>query len=205
MRFQRNKISKIVALAINFRGATGLTATITEPLVFLKSSNAITGNNAKIKLPFSEKTWGESELAAVIKKPSKNVPLNEAQDCILGYLPANDVSCDNIESWDHHLARSKSADGFCPLGDYIDTDYDPRNKIIRAYHNDVLLREGNTNSMIWPFPKIIHWLSQWMTLYPGDIVLSGAPPRVGEKLFLKPGDSFRVEIEGLKPLITYFV
>lgn len=196
--------TKVVALAINYKGATGHTDDMTEPLVFIKGSNTITGPNAKVKLPFKSNTWGESELAVVIRKTAKNIRFNEVSKYIFGFVPANDVSCDNVDNRDHHLARSKSADGFCPLGHYIDTSYEPENKTIRAYHNDILLRLGNTNDLVWDINKTISWLTSWMTLYPGDVVLTGTPSRVRDRLFLKGEDTYTVDIEGFPKLVTKF-
>jgi len=196
--------TKVIALAINYQGATGQTSDMSEPLVFLKSSNTVVDVNHAVELPFKSNTWGESELGVVIRKRVKKIVEAEVRDYILGYVPANDVSCDNVDSRDHHLARSKSADGFCPLGHYIDTDYDFRNKTILAYHNEILLRQGNTDAMIWNPEKIVAWLSNWMTLYPGDVVITGAPSRVRDRLFLHDGDTYTVAIEGFPKMVTTF-
>ena len=199
------KPTKIVALAINYQGATGQNISMSEPLVFLKSSNAVVDCNQKVRLPFTSNTWGEAELGVVIKKTTTpQVTATNVKNYILGYVPANDISCDNVDDRDHHLARSKSADGFCPVGEYIDTSYDFRSKEILAYHNDVLLRKGNTDQMIWDPEKIVAWLSGWMTLYPGDIVITGTPSRVQDRLFLKDGDTYTVKIEGYPALVTSF-
>ena len=199
------KPTKVVALAINYQGATGQTASMSEPLVFLKSSNAVVGYNEKIRLPFTSNTWGEAELGVVIKQTTTSqVTASNVDEYILGYISANDVSCDNVEDRDHHLARSKSADGFCPIGQYIDTDYDYRDKKILAYHNDILLRKGNTNQMIWKPGEIMSWLSGWLTLYPGDIVITGTPSRIRDRLYLADGDSYTVKIEGFPDLVTTF-
>lgn len=199
------KPTKVVALAINYEGATGQTKAMSEPLVFLKSTNAVVGFNHKVKLPFTSNTWGEAELGIVIKKTtSSQVSETNVKEYILGYVPANDVSCDNVDGRDHHLARSKSADGFCPVGQYIDTNYDYRNKEVLAYHNDILLRKGNTNQMIWNPERIIVWLSNWLTLYPGDIVITGTPSRVRDRLFLKDGDTYTIKIQGFPDLVTSF-
>ena len=77
-------------------------------------------------------------------------------------------------------------------------------KEILAFHNDILLREGNTNQMIWNPERIIIWLSTWMTLYPGDIIITGTPSRVRDRLFLKDGDTYTVKIEGFPDLVTSF-
>lgn len=197
--------TKVVALAINYQGSTGQTASMSEPLVFLKSTNTVVGCNQKVRLPFNSNTWGEAELGIVIKKlTTPKVSASNVKDYILGYVPANDVSCDNVDERDHHLARSKSSDGFCPLGQYIDTDYDPRGKEILAHHNNTLLRKGNTDQMVWGPEKIIIWLSDWMTLYPGDVVITGTPSRVRDRMFLKDGDNYTVKIEGFPDLVTSF-
>jgi 2-keto-4-pentenoate hydratase/2-oxohepta-3-ene-1,7-dioic acid hydratase in catechol pathway len=178
---------------------------MSEPLVFLKSTNAVVDCNYKVKLPFSSKTWGEAELGVVIKrKTSKILSEKDVKEYILGYVPVNDVSCVNVDNRDHHLARSKSANGFCPVGQYIDMDYDYRNKEILAYHNDILLRKGNTDQMIWNPEKIIIWLSRWMTLYAGDIIITGTPSRIRDRLFLRENDTYTVDIEGFPNLITSF-
>jgi len=199
------KPTKVVALAINYQGATGQTASMSEPLVFLKSTNAVVDCNQQVKLLFKSNTWGEAELGVVIgKTTTPGVTAANVKDFILGYVPANDVSCDNVDDRDHHLARSKSADGFCPLGQYVDTDYDFRGKKILAYHNNTLLREGNTNQIIWDPERIVVWLAGWMTLYPGDVVITGTPSRVRDRMFLKDGDTYTVKIEGFPDLVTKF-
>ncbi len=197
---------KIICIATNFFGATGVDNHMIEPMVFLKGKNTITHNGNSVHLPFNLKCWGESELGFVIKKKIKNQEKEKSDttNLILGFLPCNDVSCENISNRDHHLARSKSVDNFCPVGDYIDTEYNPSNKYIKAYHNNELLREGNTSEFIWNPPKIIFELSKWMTLSPGDLVLTGAPKRVRERQFLENGDGYRVEIEGLPVLNNHF-
>jgi 2-keto-4-pentenoate hydratase/2-oxohepta-3-ene-1,7-dioic acid hydratase in catechol pathway len=199
------KPTKVVALAINYQGATGQTVKMSEPLVFLKSTNAIVPCNHKVKLPFTSNTWGEAELGVVMKNTtSPKVSASNVKEYILGYTYANDISSDNVEDRDHHLARSKSADGFCPVGQFIDTDYAYQNKEILAYHNDILLREGNTDQMIWNPERIIVWLSTWMTLYSGDIIITGTPSRVRDRLFLKDGDTYTVKIEGFPDMVTSF-
>ena len=195
----------IIALAINYLNPNKKKQIVNEPLIFIKSNNTICKSNKKIKIAFNLPTWGESELGLVIKKQAKNVSIKEAKKYILGYLPVNDITCRNIKNRDHHLARSKSADGYCPIGDYIDTKYDYKNKIIESYHNNILLRRGTTNDMIWYPEKIISWLSNWMTLMPGDLIITGAPPRIRKRIFLKKGDTFNVKIEGFKELKNHFI
>jgi 2-keto-4-pentenoate hydratase/2-oxohepta-3-ene-1,7-dioic acid hydratase in catechol pathway len=186
---------KIIALAINFRGSTGLTETMTEPLVFLKAGTSACGPHADIVSPFPDiRAWGESELAVVIGK----------NGTIFGYTAANDVSAENIEGRDHHLARSKAADTFCPLGPWIDTGYSPANRLIEGFQNGELIRRGNSDERIWQDARAVACLSQWMTLEPWDVILTGAPPRVVPRQYLRDGDEFVVRIEGLGELRNHF-
>jgi 2-keto-4-pentenoate hydratase/2-oxohepta-3-ene-1,7-dioic acid hydratase in catechol pathway len=198
--------SKIICIATNYLGSTGVDSKMEEPVIFLKGSNAIISGNEVVHLPFKLNCWGESELGFVIKRTIKDIGSEEfdSSTYILGFLPCNDVSCSNISERDHHLARSKSADSFCPVGEFIDTTYDPTNKSIRAYHNDKLLRDGNTSEFIWNPNKIIFELSKWMTLCPGDLILTGAPKRIRDRQFLDDGDEYTVEIEGLPILKNTF-
>lgn len=196
--------TKVIAFANNYSCSSNHSKEILEPLVFIKGSNAVVSYSEIIQVPFLTKTWGEAELGFVIKKTARNIKSEKVSEYLLGYLTANDVTCENVEKRDHHLARSKSADGFCPVSYYIDTDYYYKNKSIIGYHNDIMLRKGNTNEMIWYPEKILIWLSRWMTLYPGDIILTGTPPRVRNRLFLKNGDEYTVEIEGFPKLISKF-
>lgn len=192
------KPNKIIGIAINYPGSTGGNVDFKEPLVFLKPSTSIIGDNAVINSPFKNtNVWGECELVIVIGKRLCKVNDEEARAGIFGYTIGNDVSADNVQEWDHHLARSKAADSFCVLGPWIDTEFEPNGKFIRGFHNDILLRQGILSDRLWAEPKLLVWLSQWMTLEPGDVILTGAPMRVRERIFLEAGDSYTCEIEGL--------
>jgi len=196
---------KIIAMGINFPGATGLTKTMKEPLVFLKAGTSVCGPQDDIISPFGNlNIWGECELAVVVGKRLRNVNEAEARNGILGFTAANDVSADNIEDWDHHLARSKSADTFCPLGPWIDTEYSPLNRVIEGFQNGELIRRGNSDERIWRDTHAIAWLSTWMTLEPWDVLLTGAPTRVVPRRYLKEGDEFVVRVDGLGELRNRF-
>ena len=128
---------------------------------------------------------GRTRIRNSYKRKLRNIKkLNKKID-ILGYCLANDISCYNIENRDHHLARAKSADNYCPISDYFLTDFICRNKQISCKHNNRLLRNGNTDQMMWDVDKIIIWLSSWMTLIPGDLILTGSPPRIRDRQFLR--------------------
>lgn len=197
---------KVVALAANYGGATGVTKDMSEPIVFIKPAASLTGPYDNIIFPFKNvRAWGESELGIVVGKQLHESTIMEAKDAIFGYICANDVTAENVEGRDHHLARSKGADTFCPIGPWIDTGFDSSNAKIEAYQNGKLIRQGNLSNRIWKDEQTLQWLSQWMTLDAGDIVLTGTPPRVVEKTFLKDGDIFEVKIDGLGSLKNRFV
>lgn len=197
--------SKVVGLAINFPGATGLDPKAKEPLVFLKHSQSVIGPGDRIISPFGDMpVWGECEIGIVIGKKISKCSVEEAKNSVFGYVIGNDVSAENILNWDHHLPRSKSADTFCPLGPWIETDFNPAGKRIRGYHNGVLIRDGYADARLWAEPELLVMLSRWMTLEPGDVVLTGAPCRVIDRLYFKSGDVYRCEVDGLGCLENSF-
>ena len=196
---------KVIATAINFPGATGLTEKTNEPLVFIKPSTSVIGTSETIVSPFTDvPVWGECELGVVIGKTLSRATTDEANNAVFGYTIGNDVSCENVLGWDHHLARSKGADTFCVLGPWIDTKFEPNGKYISGHHNDILMREGYCEERLWKEPELLVWLSSWMTLKPGDVVLTGAPSRVRERVYFEPGDRFTCAIEGLGEISNPF-
>jgi len=200
------KPGKIIATAINYTGATGLSDSTDEPLVFFKPSTSVIGPNEEIISPFNGlKVWGECELAIVINKKLKNATTEEVNESIFGYTVGNDVSADNVGDWDHHLARSKGIDTFCALGPWIDTEFKPDSQRIKGYHNDILLREGLLSERLSQEPELLVWLSSWITLEPGDVILTGAPCRVRDREYLSNGDYFRCEIDGLGSIENKFI
>jgi 2-keto-4-pentenoate hydratase/2-oxohepta-3-ene-1,7-dioic acid hydratase in catechol pathway len=197
--------TKVVAVAINYKEATGATAGMKEPLVFLKSPEGVIGPGEAIRCPFrGVRVWGEPEIAVVIGRRLSGASVRTARRGIFGYTIANDVSAHNVQGWDHHLARSKAADTFCPLGPWIDTRFEPGDHRIEGWHNDVLLRRGRAGDRLWKDAALIAWLSRWMTLNPWDVVLTGTPPRTRDRLFLREGDTFACEVEGLGRLENRF-
>ena len=197
--------SKIVGLAINFHGSTGSSEDMKEPLVFIKPSSSLIGPDEDIVSPFKDiNIWGECELAIVIGSLLKNASLEEVKKSIFGYSIGNDVTADNINNWDHHLARSKGCDSFCVIGPWIDTDFIPDDQIISGYHNDQLIRRGFLNERIFKEPNFLVELSKWLTLYPGDVILTGAPNRTRDRMYFSDGDSYSCVIEGLGKISNNF-
>lgn len=196
---------KIVGIALNFSGIEGYNPDMSEPLVFLKASNTVTGPNAKVNIPFkSLNAWGEAELAIVIKKRATKIQKDSVDDYVLGFTIANDVSISNIEGRDHHLARSKSVDGFCPIGPWIETNLKLENLEINAFQDGELIRSGNTGDHHWNWREIVFQVSQWMCLDEGDVILTGNPPDIAGWVYLKDGAKFEATIANIGTLTSYF-
>jgi 2-keto-4-pentenoate hydratase/2-oxohepta-3-ene-1,7-dioic acid hydratase in catechol pathway len=150
----------------------------------------------------------EAELAVVVGRAARNVPESEALDYVFGYMNANDVSSRDLQfSEGGQWTRSKSIDTFCPLGPYIatrDEVPDPQDLSIRCVLNGEVMQDGTTSKMIFSVAELVSFLSQGMTLVPGDIIVTGTPPGVGSardpQVWLKDGDEVTIEIEGLGTL-----
>ncbi|HOA20252.1 MAG TPA: fumarylacetoacetate hydrolase family protein [Sedimentibacter sp.] len=149
----------------------------------------------------------EVELAIIIGKKCKNVSMEEAEDIIFGYTIANDISARDIQTTHGQWHKGKSFDTFCPIGPYIvhksSISFPPKLKI-QSYVNNELRQNGNTDNLIFDIPYIISDLSSGITLYPGDIILTGTPAGVGAGFnpprYLKPGDRVDCVIEGIGTL-----
>jgi len=149
----------------------------------------------------------EAELAVIIGKKCKNVSAEEAKGCIFGYTIANDISARDIQTSHGQWHKGKSFDTFCPIGPYIahrsGISFPPKLKI-QSYVNKGLRQNGNTGDLIFDIPAIIRDLTTGITLYPGDIILTGTPAGVGAGFnppkYLKPGDTVDCLIEGIGTL-----
>jgi 2,4-didehydro-3-deoxy-L-rhamnonate hydrolase len=202
---------KIVAIGLNYEDHAAETgAEIPDkPVVFTKYPNTIIGPGAPIRIPsITEQVDYEAELAVVIGRRAKNVSESEALDHVFGYTNANDVSARDLQfSEGGQWTRSKSIDTFLPLGPYVatrDEIPDPQNLFIRAILNGETVQDGTTSRMIFSVAELVSFLSQGMTLEPGDVIITGTPPGVGmardPQLWMKPGDEVSIEIEGLGTL-----
>jgi len=198
---------KVVGVALNFPGVGVQADGNAEPLIFMKAFGRVSGPNDLIESPFDESfsVWGEPELAMVISKPLFKASMDECQSAIAGYTIANDVTTKNIGSRDHHLARSKCVESFCVLGPFIDTSFQPFSSKISGYQNDVLIRTSSLNERVMGDAELLQWLSGWMKIDAGDVILTGCPPRLGDRSFLAEGDIYRCEIDGLGYLENKFV
>ncbi len=186
-----------------------------SPWHFIKASRSIVPTAIKVKMPaYSHMLDWEAELTAVIGRPAKDVPLAKALDCVAGYTIANDLSArdftkrpkvSDTSPFKFDWVSQKSFDGACPVGPWIvpaSEIPDPQNLAIKLWVNDVLKQDSHTSKMIFTLAEQIAHLSTRMTLYPGDLVLTGTPAGVGmgRREFLKAGDVVKVWIEGIGTL-----
>ena len=170
----------------------------TEPGIFLKGVNSLNGPGDPIPYP----TWTgelhyEGELAVVIGREMRHTPEERALDHVLGYTCACDVTARDRQRSDLQWARAKSADGFCPVGPWLAVDLDPTDLAIQTRVNGELRQDGNTCQLIFSVQKVLAYISSFMTLQPGDLVLTGTPSGAGE---LRVGDEVEVWVEGVGSL-----
>ncbi len=174
----------------------------TEPLMFMKPNTSVVGPDDRIFYPpQSSNVHYEGELAVVIGRMCRDVPVEQATDVIHGYTIANDVTARDLQASDVQFTRAKSFDSFCPLGPWIETDLDPQTFIdgvvIQTHLNGDLVQNGSTADMIFDIPTLVSHVSSVMTLLPGDVILTGTPEGVGP---MEVGDEVEISIAGLGTL-----
>ena len=169
-----------------------------EPLLFLKPSTAVIGPHDPIPLlPVSRRVDYEGELAVVIGRIARDVRAEEAFRVILGYTCANDVTLRDLQRNDDQWARAKGFDGSCPFGPWIETDLDPTDVRVETRLNGEIVQAGQTSDMVFGVAELIEYVTSFMTLLPGDAILTGTPQGVGR---LSPGDVVEVEVDGVGTL-----
>ena len=189
--------TKILAVGLNYRthAAEAGYDVPSEPLVFSKPPSSVIGPLEPIVYPIlSQQMDYEGELAVVIGQRAKNVLPEKATDFILGYTCGNDVTARDLQRRDDQWTRAKGFDTFCPLGPYIVTDLDPAHLAIQTRVNGETRQSTSTADMVFNVAELMAYVSQVMTLEPGDVILTGTPSGVGP---LQPGDVVEVEIEGI--------
>jgi 2-keto-4-pentenoate hydratase/2-oxohepta-3-ene-1,7-dioic acid hydratase in catechol pathway len=189
--------SKIVAVGVNYRShAIEMKKPLpASPLLFLKPPSAVLDPDGEIHCPaMAHRVDYEGEMAIVIGKKAQAIQSNEAEHVILGYTCFNDVTARDLQKLDGQWTRAKGFDGFAPCGPWIVTDLDPGKLQIESYLNGVRRQSGNTADLIFKVPELVSFISQIMTLYPGDLIATGTPSGVGP---MKPGDWIEVVIEGI--------
>lgn len=198
---------KIIAVGLNYRqhAAEAGAEVPRQPILFSKFPTAIVGPGAPISLPAIAKEVDlEAELAVVIGRECRGVSSAEALDYVFGYTCLNDVSARDIQRLDGQWTRAKSFDSFCPMGPWAVTSNeipDPQSLSIRSILNGFVMQDASTSAMVFSVAELVAFAAEAMTLMPGDIIATGTPDGVGvgrnPPVFLRPGDTVRVEIEGI--------
>ena len=192
--------SKVVCIGKNYADhAAEMDSEVpTEPIIFLKPNTSVIGPNDTIVWPsMSDRVDHEVELAIVIGRICKDVPRERVNDVIFGYTVSNDVTARDLQKKDGQWSRAKGFDTFCPIGPWIDTDFVPGNQRVTAKVNNDQKQDGRLNQMIFGVAEIVQFVSQVMTLLPGDVILTGTPAGIGP---LQPQGTVTVAIEGLGEL-----
>ena len=201
-------VGKFLCIGLNYSdhaAESGLPVP-SEPILFSKATSAIVGPNDNVEIPrnSSETDW-EVELGIIIGKKAKYINENEAEEYIAGYCVVNDVSERTFQiKREGQWTKGKSCDTFGPTGPYLVTkDEIPDVQNLKMYLdvNGKRMQDGSTNTMIFSAKHIVYYLSQFMSLNPGDVIATGTPPGVGlgmkPPVFLNAGDTMKLGIEGL--------
>jgi 2-keto-4-pentenoate hydratase/2-oxohepta-3-ene-1,7-dioic acid hydratase in catechol pathway len=200
---------KIVCVGLNYRDhAEEQGVPLPEwPILFSKWPNTLIGPGDPIVLPaISEQIDYEAELGVVIGKRVKGASPDNALEAVAGYLCLNDVSARDLQFGDKQWTRGKSPDTFCPVGELVPAAdvTDPQVLRIRAILNGDVMQDSNTSNMVFGVADIVSFITQVITLEPGDLIATGTPAGVGvfrdPPVFLKAGDEITIEIEGLGSL-----
>ena len=195
--------SKVICLGLNYRDhAEEFQFEIPKwPILFMKPQTAVTGHGAEIIYPndMSRRLDYEAELAVVIGKTAKDVAKEQAMDYVFGYTCGNDVTARDLQPKNGQWTIAKSFDTFMPLGPVIATDVNPQDLKIEAVLNGEVKQSSNTGNLIFDVPYLVHYISNIMTLHPGDVIMTGTSSGVGP---MQAGDSITVRIEGIGELVN---
>lgn len=192
--------TKIVAIGLNYRdhAAEMRKPLPDEPLMFIKPSTAVIGPDEPIRLPAGVgEVHYEAELAVVIGRPATRVKAEDARQYVLGFTCLNDVTARDLQRRDVQYTRAKGFDTFAPIGPCIAVGLDASSVGIEAWVNGEKKQASNTNQLIFSVERLVEFVSQVMTLHPGDVITTGTPSGVGP---LRPGDRVTVRIEGIGSL-----
>jgi 2-keto-4-pentenoate hydratase/2-oxohepta-3-ene-1,7-dioic acid hydratase in catechol pathway len=192
--------SKVVCIGKNYAdhiAEMGL-STGEDPIVFLKPSTSVVGPGDPVVLPRnSSRVDHEAELAVVVGRLCREVPRERALEVVLGYTCGNDVTARDHQAADKQWTRGKSHDTFCPLGPWIETDLDVSDVVVQARVDGELKQDGRTSQLIHDVPAVIEWVTAFMTLLPGDVILTGTPAGVGP---ITAGQTVSVTVGGVGTL-----
>jgi acylpyruvate hydrolase len=206
---------KLICIGLNYRdhaSEAGL-ATPAEPVVFAKLSNTVNGPYSPIRMPrATEQIDYEGELGVVMGKTCKGVKEADALEYVAGYLAVNDVSARDVQHRNGQWILGKSPDGFAPMGPALvtaDEVGDPQQLDLRTRIGDEVVQSSNTREMIFPVARLISFISEFVTLEPGDVIATGTPSGVGgaqePPRWLRAGETVRVEFPRLGALANLMV
>jgi len=168
-----------------------------EPLLFLKAPSSLLAHGGIIVLPAqSERVEYEGEIALIVKDRCSRIPGgDDPLRHILGVMPLNDVTARDLQKKDVQFTRAKSFDTFCPCGPFYEDEFDAASLEVKTILNGKLVQKGAAREMAFPIPLLVRYISEMMTLEPGDIIATGTPHGVG---MLADGDEVSVEVAGIK-------
>lgn len=192
--------SKVVCVGKNYAdhaAEMGGTAPA-SPVVFLKPSTSVVGPGDPVVLPAGAgRVDHEAELAVVIGRLCRDVPAGRASEVVLGYTCANDVTARDEQQADVQWTRAKGHDSFCPLGPWVETELDPGAVRVRCSVDGEVRQDGSTADLVHDVPSLVAFVSSFMTLLPGDVLLTGTPAGVGP---LRAGQVVDVTLDGIGTL-----
>jgi len=191
---------KVIAVGRNYaaHAAESGSEVPEQPVIFMKPSTSVLSPDMPIKLPpSSARVDYEGELAVVIGQPIRNVPASKANAVIRGYTIANDVTARDQQRSDGQWTRAKGYDTFCPMGPWIETDLDPTDLQIKTTVDGDVKQNARTSALVHKIPDLIAFVSEVMTLLPGDMILTGTPEGVGP---IGAGEEVSVTVDGIGTL-----
>ena len=197
--------SKVVAVGLNYQehvDETGMQKP-DAPLLFMKPSTSVIGPDQPIVYPrTATRVDYEAELAVVMGKRCKGISSEDARSAIMGYTCLNDVTERFMQGMDGQWTRSKSFDTFCPIGPWVVTDIDPGELAVEAYLNGERVQSASTDMLMFSVEELVSFVSEVMTLLPGDVIATGTPSGIGP---MNPGDTIEVRIEHIGSLVNTVV
>ena len=195
--------SKIVAIGLNYYShAKEVNQPVPEePMMFYKPSTSVIGPEDKIRYPEgSQHLDYECELGVVIKSLARQVSKQEAMKYVLGYTCFNDVTARDWQKKDSQWSRAKGSDTFSPIGPCIETELDPGNVLVETYLNGERKQRANTSDLVFGVPELVSYISQVITLLPGDVIATGTPSGISS---MQRGDTVEIKIEHIGTLRNY--
>ena len=192
--------SKLIAVGLNYADhiAEMKRTPLGTPLIWFKAPSSLLPHNGEIEIAFPDhQTDFEAELAIIIGRRAKNVPIEQAHDFIFGYTVGLDISDRDLQKSEKQFARCKSFDTYTPIGPFVYADVDVGDLALELRQNGQVRQRARTSQMIYPPAEIVSFASQSLTLLPGDVILTGTPSGVGP---IRAGDELEAQIDDWPPL-----